>query len=230
MRLAKALIAFVLSATAAQAQTAQPNPDLAKIVAAADREGHIAFRATNTTFAGPIGAKIAEDGINRMFGTHLTVEWIPGPAYGPLAAILYQEKQANQPASSDVYVGTAIQVEPYLDKGLFQAVDWAKLMPERIPPSIVEGDKRAVRYSSPMPGILYNVKGAAWVNDIHAAADLLKPEYKGKFYTTPFLGGFDVLLAPEVWGIEKTRDQRHSKQVMFQFQPPIVALGSSNED
>ena len=79
-------------------------------------------------------------------------------------------------------------------------------MPERIPPTIVEGDKRAVRYSSPVPGILYNVKGAAWVNDIHAAADLLKPEYKGKFYTTPFLGGFDVLLAPEVWGIEKTRD------------------------
>jgi ABC-type Fe3+ transport system substrate-binding protein len=32
----------------------------------------------------------------------------------------------------------------------------------------------------------------------------LKPELKGKFVTTPFLGGFDTLLANDVWGVDKT--------------------------
>jgi ABC-type Fe3+ transport system substrate-binding protein len=34
--------------------------------------------------------------------------------------------------------------------------------------------------------------------------DLLKPQYKGKIYTTPYLAGFDVLLAKDVWGYDKT--------------------------
>ncbi len=192
------------AAISAPAQT--PSPELAKIVAAAEQEGTVTFRATNTTFAGPIGAKVAADGINRMFGTHLTVNWIPGPAYGPLAAILYQELQAGQPASTDVYVGTAAQVSPNLEKGLFRQVDWPTLMPERIPAAIVEGDNRALRYSGALPGLLYNVKAATWAPNIASAADLLKPELKNQFYTTPFLGGFDVLLAADVWGVAKTTD------------------------
>ena len=139
-----------------------------------------------------------------MFGTHLKVESIPGPAYGPLAATLYQEKQGGQPASTDVYTSTAVQLTPYLDKGLFRSVDWVALMPSRIAPAFVEGGGQGLRYSNSQPGILYNPKAAPWVPEIAVAADLLKPQYKGKFYTTPFLGGFDVLLADDVWGEAKT--------------------------
>lgn len=205
MRVRLALVfALVLSATAAQAQAVTPSPALAKVIVAAEQEGKIVFRATNTTFAGSVGAQMAADGINRMFGTHLTVEYAPGPAYGPLAAILYQELQAGQPASTDVYVGTAAQMSPNLEKDLFRKVDWPGLMPERIPPAIVEADSRALRYSGALPGILYNIKAAPWVPTIATAADLLKPELKSQFYTTPFLGGFDVLLASDEWGVEKT--------------------------
>lgn len=203
---ASIVLGFCVALTAMSAQAQAPSPELAKIVAAAEQEGKVTFRATNTTFAGPIGAQVATDGINRMFGTHLTVDWVPGPAYGPLAAILYQELQAGQPASSDVYVGTAAQVSPNLEKGLFRPVDWPKLMPDRIPAAIVEGNGRALRYSGALPGILYNVKAASWAPGVSSAADLLKPELKGQFYTTPFLGGFDVLLAGDVWGVAKTTD------------------------
>jgi ABC-type Fe3+ transport system substrate-binding protein len=207
MRAALAIgLCLAVVAGAAHAQAPSPSPALAKIVAAAEREGKVTIRATNTTFAGPVGAQVATQGINRMFGTHLTVEWTPGPAYGPLAAILYQELQAGQPASSDVYVGTAAQMSPNLDKGLFRRVDWAGLMPSRIPPAIVEADSRALRYSGALPGILYNIKAAPWAPTIKTAADLLKPALKGQFYTTPFLGGFDVLLADDVWGVAKTTD------------------------
>src|SRR5215467_6928228 len=102
-------VSLSVAAMAAHAQAPSLSPELAQIVAAAEQEGKVTFRATNTTFAGPIGAQVATEGINRTFGTHLRVDWVPGPAYGPLAAILYQELQAGQPASSDVYVGTAAQ-------------------------------------------------------------------------------------------------------------------------
>jgi ABC-type Fe3+ transport system substrate-binding protein len=185
------------------------------VIAAAKAEGKLDLRSTNTILGGPQGAKIAQEAIQRMFGVDLAVSWSPGPAFGPLAAIFYQEMQAGQPASGDVYFTTAIQLSPYLEKGLFRPVDWAKLMPQRIAPDLVEADGRALRVLAVFPGILYNLKAAPWVAAIASAADLLKPDYKGKFYTTPFLAGFDVALADEMWGIARTQDyvRRLSAQV-----------------
>src|SRR5690242_14152595 len=200
---AAALAAACLIA-AAHAQTVEVTPELAKVVAAARQEGRLLLRSTTSVNGAAEGAKLAQDGIKRMFGVDLAVEWVPGPAFAPLAAALYQEKQAGQPASGDVYVGTAIQITPYLDRGLFRAVDWAKLMPSRIRPELVEGDGKALRFMTFLPGINYNVKIATWVPDIHVLEDVLKPEYKGKFVTTPFLAGFDVLLADPRWGPKKT--------------------------
>ena len=73
-----------------------------------------------------------------------------------------------------------------------------------LPPALVEADGKAIRVNLSLPNILYNPKAAPWVADIKTSADLLKPEYKGKFVTTPFLGGFDTLLADDVWGVDKT--------------------------
>src|SRR5215472_11298704 len=181
----------------AQAQTADVTPDLATVIAAARQEGKLLLRSTTSVNGAAEGAKIAQDGIKRMFGVDLAVEWVPGPAFAPLAAALYQERQAGQPASGDVYVGTAIQITPYLERGLFRTVDWAQLIPARIKPAYVEGGGRALRFMTFLPGINYNVKAAPWVPQIASIADLLKPEYKGKFVTTPFLAGFDVLGAAE---------------------------------
>jgi ABC-type Fe3+ transport system substrate-binding protein len=196
--------ALVLAATvgAAHAQTA--GPELAKVIEGAKKEGRLQLRSTTSVNGAAEGAKLAQDGIKRMFGVDLAVEWVPGPAFAPLAAALYQEKQAGQPSSGDVYVGTAIQITPYLDRGLFQVVDWAKLAPARITADHVEGGGRALRFMTFLPGINYNVKAAPWAPQIGQVVDLLKPELKGKFVTTPFLAGFDVLLASPSWGVQKT--------------------------
>jgi ABC-type Fe3+ transport system substrate-binding protein len=190
----------------AWAQSVEINPALAKVIAAAKQEGKIVLRNAPTVMGGPDGARIAQAGIKAEFGIDIPVEWSPAAAFGPLGAQLLQEYQAGTPSSTDVYYATPPQIVPLMDKGLFQPVDWAALMPERILPAMVEADKHALRVSVALPGILYNVKNAAWVKDIHTTADLLKPEYKGKYVTTPFLGGFDVLLADDVWGVAKTRD------------------------
>jgi hypothetical protein len=141
---AMAMVAALSSV--ARAESIEVTPTLAKVIDAAKQEGTVTIRWTNLMLGGPDGAALAEDGINRMFGTKLKVEWVPGPAFGPMAAILYQEKQAGEKASSDVYTATPNQLSPYLDKDLFRKTDWAGLWPARITDAMVEGDGRALRY------------------------------------------------------------------------------------
>jgi iron(III) transport system substrate-binding protein len=197
----------------AAAQTITITPELAKIIEAAKAEGKIVLKSNPTFLGGPAGVKATEQGLNKMFGTNLPIEWTPGPAFAPLAASLFQEMQGGQKSSTDVYFGTAIQVTPYLQRNLWKATDWAKLLPGRIQPEFVEGEGRALRFMTFLPGILYNLKAAAWVPQVKTSADLLKPEYKSKFLTTPFLAGFDVMLA--IWGQQRTEEyvRQMSKQV-----------------
>lgn len=199
-------IGSAVALSPAEAQTIKMNPELAKVVAGAKKEGKLVLRSTTSVNGGAASLKVAEAGIKTMFGVDIDIQWVPGPPFAPLAAALYQEKQAGQPASGEVYVATAVQIVPYLARGLFKQVDWAKLYPERIRPEMVEGDMRALRYMTGFPGINYNVKVATWVPEIKEIADVLKPQYKGKFVTTPFLAGFDVMLADNKWGDKKTED------------------------
>jgi ABC-type Fe3+ transport system substrate-binding protein len=201
-----AAVAIAFGFGGAHAQPANVSPELAKIIDGAKKEGKLLLRSTTSVNGASDGAKVAQEGIKKMFGVDLDVQWVPGPAFAPLAAALYQEKQAGQPSSGDVYVGTPVQITPYLDRGLFEKIDWVKLMPSRIRPELVEGDSRALRFMTFLPGINYNVKVATWVPQIGKLEDVLKPEYKGKFVTTPFLAGFDVLLADPNWGPAKTDD------------------------
>jgi ABC-type Fe3+ transport system substrate-binding protein len=189
----------------ARAQSVEITPALAKVIESAKKEGKLVLRNAPTVMGGADGARIAQQGMKQMFGIDLPVEWSPAAAFGPLAAQLYQELQAGVPASTDVYYATPVQIVPYMEKGMFQPVDWAALLPSRITPTMVEADKHALRIAVALPAILYNPKIATWVPEIGTTADLLKPQYKGKFVTTPFLGGFDVLLSPEVWGVAKTQ-------------------------
>jgi ABC-type Fe3+ transport system substrate-binding protein len=116
------------------------------------------------------------------------------------------EMQAGQPASTDLYNGTAVEVTPQLSKGLFRKVPWTELYPGRITREIAEADSRALRIVTKIPGILYNKNVAPQFAKADKVSDLLKPEFKGKLYTTPYLAGFDVLVGKDVWGYEKTEN------------------------
>src|SRR6185503_3804808 len=74
------------------------SPALAQVIAAAKAEGQLSIRSTSTVLGGAEGARLAKDGIKRLFGVDLQVNWSPGPPYGPMAAILAQERQAGQKA------------------------------------------------------------------------------------------------------------------------------------
>ena len=199
-----AIIMMAMPALPAAAQTVPINPALAKIIGAAKQEGKLLVRSTPaSTLAGPEAQAAAQRGIKAMFGVDVPIEWSPGAAYGPLAAQLFQEMRAGTPASTDVLALTPAQVVPYLDKGLFRPIDWQAALPS-LPAALVEAGGKAIRVTLSLPNILYNPKAAPWAAQIDRAADLLNPALKDKFVTTPFLGGFDALLADDVWGVDQT--------------------------
>jgi ABC-type Fe3+ transport system substrate-binding protein len=201
---AAAAFAALFAVPAAQAATW--SPELQSIIDKAKAEGELQISTAPNVLGGADGAKAVEAGLASMFGVKAPVVWTPAPAMAQLAAKIYEEYRAGGKSSTDLISVSAIQAVPYLDKGLFMSVDWVKLMPERITPDIVEGGGQALRLDATFPAILYNTHLAQWVKDIRVMDDLLKPEYKEKFATTSFLGGFDALAAKDGWGIEKTTD------------------------
>jgi ABC-type Fe3+ transport system substrate-binding protein len=202
---AAALAAIVAVALLpAPAAAAEIPPALKQVIAAARKEGALTLSYAGNILGGSEGSRVAAAGIEKMFGVKLDVSYTPGPSFAPMAAKIYTEKQADQPASTDVYNGTAVQIEPFLKRGLFRSVDWTKLMPGRITPEIVEADGRALRIVTGLPGVLYNEHTNPEFGKVVTTADLLKPEYKGKLYTTPYLAGFDVLVADGWWGYART--------------------------
>lgn len=199
-----AAVLFVVTPLAAHAGDIPINPALQKVIDGAKQEGKLTLSYAANILGGPEGAQVGAAGIKKEFGIDLDVEYSPGPSFAPMAAKLLTEMQAGQPGSTDLYNGTAVEVTPQLAKGLWRKVPWTELYPSRITPQIAEAGGRALRIVTKLPGILYNNKAAPDFGKATSIQDLLKPEYKGKLYTTPYLAGFDVLVAKDVWGYDKT--------------------------
>jgi ABC-type Fe3+ transport system substrate-binding protein len=198
------LMAIAVLALLHRPAHAEFSPELQKVIAGAKAEGALTLSYAENIIGGSQGSRIGAAGIKKMFGVDLDVSFTPGPSFAPMASKLYTEMQAGQKATTDVYNGTAVQIEPYLKRGLFRKIAWPALWPERIPPAISEADGQALRIVTALPGVLYNKRVVPEFGKVVTMADLLKPEYKGKLFTTPYLAGFDVLVASSVWGYEKT--------------------------
>jgi ABC-type Fe3+ transport system substrate-binding protein len=204
VRISTCACATVLAlALAAPAGAITMSPELQKIVDAAKQEGALTVAMADEPMAGADGTEAGEKGMNKMFGTAINVRYVPAPPYAEQGAKLLTEMQAKQPASTDIYVSTAVQYTPLWKAGLFQPVEWTKLYPERLKPEFVEGGNGAVRIYTSIPSVMYNKRFETQVMRTSELADYLKPEWKGKFVTTPYLAGFDVLVSQEMWGPKK---------------------------
>jgi ABC-type Fe3+ transport system substrate-binding protein len=191
-------------ATAAQAAEMKMTPELAKIVEAAKAEKVMDISSGPGVNGGAEMADRIVAGIKKYFGIELEYKFTPGGPMGEIGNKVATEFRANQKASTDLWTGAAAQIVPLLKLNMFEKVDWAKLYPERIKPEFVEADGTALRVTTGLPGILYNKQKGPAFGQIATMDDLLKPEFKGKFGTTIYGAGFDVMLANDVWGPEKT--------------------------
>ena len=193
---------LAISGTTASAQGI--NPALKDLATAANKEGSLTLSWSGSTFAGIQGATRYQAAINKMFGTNIRVNFLPGPDMARIANQLATEFIANQRAHVDLLLGASPQLTPLVKIDFFERVDWKQYLPNRITDQMIELDGRIIRIVTGLSGATYNYRLAPMKPT--TLADFLKPEWKGKIASTPYSAGFDVLYAADVWGKERTTE------------------------
>ena len=93
-----ALLLAVARSTAAPAQ--EINPALKELAAAANKEGTLTLSWSGSTFAGIQGAARYQAAMNKMFGTNIRVNFLPGADMARIVNQLATEFSANQKRAS----------------------------------------------------------------------------------------------------------------------------------
>jgi iron(III) transport system substrate-binding protein len=202
-RLSLSTVAFAIAILAGSAAPAQEsNAALKDLAAAANKEGSLTLSWSGSTLAGVQGAPRFQAAINKMFGTSIRINFLPGADMARVINQVATEHSAGQKASVDILLGAAPQVVPVLKANLFDPVDWKKYLPGRITDEMIEADGQLIRIVTGLSGATYNSALAPMTPT--TLEDFLKPAWKGKIASTPYSAGFDILLAEDVWGKAKT--------------------------
>ena len=205
----------VLSVQPADAAQPQVSPALAKVIQDANKEGALKLSWGEGTLGGTKRMALYEQLMNKMFGSNVKIGFTPGPSMPAMGSQIATELAAGQTAVTDVYIGSESYLVPLVKRKIFQEVEWPKLLPGRITAQMVEGDNQSLRVYSGLPGTPYN-KTRVPKNEIpKTLKDFLKPFWKGKIASTPYVTGLNLLAAKELWGREAALDyvKQFSKQV-----------------
>ena len=200
LRLCLAGMLAIAGCTTAGAQ--EMNPALKELAAAADREGTVTLSWSQSSLGGSQGAARFQAAMNKAFGTNIRINFLPGPDMARVINQVATEFSAGQKAHVDLLLGAAPQIAPVVKLNFFEPVDWAKYLPERITPNMIELDGQIIRIVTGLSGVTYNAQLAPMKPTL--LDDFLKPAWKGKIASTPYAAGLDVLLADDVWGKDKT--------------------------
>jgi ABC-type thiamine transport system substrate-binding protein len=158
--------------------------NLSELVAAAAKEGTLNI-ALGASFGGPEGARIVQDHLDKKYHINLAIHYSPVSGGVTFINQLIQEIRAGQPASSDVMFNAPnFMVTPYV-----RQIDWRRYVPG-LPLDAMLYDKHAVKVLSALNAFDYNTKLVAPNQVPKSFADLLKPQWKGKIATSPYLGTF----------------------------------------
>src|SRR5207302_6336151 len=97
-------IAIALAAGAA-ARAEEISPALKELAAAANKEGSITLSWSQSTLAGSQGAARFQAAINKMFGTNIRINFVPGADMARIVNQLATEFSAGQKATVDIALG-----------------------------------------------------------------------------------------------------------------------------
>jgi ABC-type Fe3+ transport system substrate-binding protein len=201
--LAIGIAAATVSAALNGAANAQEmSPALKELVAAANREGTLTLSWSGSSLGGIQGAARFQTEMNKKFATNIRINFVPGPDMARIANQLATEYVAGQKAHVDLLLGAAAQIVPVVKMNYFEQIDWKQFLPGRIDSNMIELDGRIVRVVTGLSGVTYNSQLAPMKPT--TLEDFLKPQWKGKIASTPYAASFDVLLADDVWGKDKT--------------------------
>lgn len=199
-----AVLMMAFSGLAAPSALAQDAAALKELTQQANKEGVLRLSWSQSTLAGSQGAQQFETALNKRFGTNIRIEFVPGAAMAQIGNQLATEFAAKQAAHVDVWLGAAAQVAPIVRLDFFEQVDWSRYIDKTLADRAVELDGKIVRIVTGLSGVTYNSAQAPMKPT--TMADFLRPEWKGRIASTPYAASFDVLLADDVWGKDKTFD------------------------
>lgn len=215
-RLSRILICAVLYAgLAPRLWAAQWSPAMSGLIKDANKEGKLKLLWGEGTLGGTKGAAAYEVMINKMFGTDIKISFTPGASMPQMGSQIAAEFAAGQFSASDVYIGADSYLTPLIKRKIFYEVDWPKFLPGRITNEMVEGEHTSLRVYTGIPGIPYNTKRTAKNEAPKSLKDMLKPFWKGKIASTPYVTSLNLLAAKEMWGREAALEyvRQLSKQV-----------------
>jgi ABC-type Fe3+ transport system substrate-binding protein len=215
-RCAAGFAAVVLVAGTAAA--AEPSAALKALAAAADKEGGLTLSWGEGTLGGSEGLKRFQDQINAAYGAHLKFSFTPGPSMPAMGSKIATMQAAGQTSPSDVYVAYVRTMGILSRKNMFVKADWQAF---GVPADAIEADGTMVKLVTATPGILYNTKKAPYRPE--RLTDFLKPEWKGKIASTPYVANFDMLASDIGWGVERAVD--YAKKLS----PQLAGLLRCNE-
>jgi ABC-type Fe3+ transport system substrate-binding protein len=208
-------ILFSLSLDSVNAAQSQWSPALSTVIQEANKEGQLKLSWGEGTLGGTKRMARYEQLMNKMFGSNVKIGFTPGPSMPAMGSQIATELAAGQPAASDVYIGAESYLVPLVKRKIFLEVEWLKLMPGRITAQMVEGDSQSLRVFSGLPGTPYNKIRVPKNDAPKTLKDFLKPFWKNKVASTPYVTGLNLLAAKELWGREAALDyvKQFSKQV-----------------
>jgi hypothetical protein len=119
-KISSLVIACLVAVTATAASAQGINPALKELAAAANKEGSLTLSWSGSTFAGIQGAARYQAAINKMFGTNIRVNFLPGPDMARIANQLATEFTANQRAHVDLLLGASPQLTPLVKIDFFE--------------------------------------------------------------------------------------------------------------
>ncbi len=188
---------------ASSANSSSLDPALQRLVDGARAEGTVSLVWSDSSLGGAEGAQRMVEAINRKYGLQLNLVFTPGPSMPEMAVRMTQEQAAGRPATSDVFLGREANIKSLIEHSALLPIDWPALSPY-VTPAMVAPENVAVEVAVVIVGVTYNPQLIPADRVPRTTADLLRPEWKGRFATPPYPQFLDVLGSPEVWGTERT--------------------------
>jgi ABC-type Fe3+ transport system substrate-binding protein len=182
------------------------SPEVQRLLAAAAAAGEdeLNLSWSQSSLGGPEGIRRYTALFNRMYGTNIRVNVIPGPSMTDMAGRIVQEAAAGRKASSDIFLGSEGHYLALLDHHVLEEYDYS-LLSARIPRQIVAHRNVGVEIYNLVPGIAYNTDLVAPAEVPKRLEDVLDPKWKGKIATTQNAAYLhDVVFRPE-WGPERMK-------------------------
>lgn len=175
--------------------------ELQAIIDAANEEGSLELAGRATLYE----PELLIEGFEQYYpGLDIEVRDTPGASQGETASRVREEAQAGQPAHTDVLNITGGAIPSLVaDDALLEDVEWEAL-PDVLPEMVDTVYGAGVEIQRFLHVVAYNTDAVRPEDLPQTTQDLLKPEFKGRIGTTPFVGGFEVLMIER--GFEETRD------------------------